>query len=257
MSSSSYKLDMCDCQNNVAEAQGLGGRMLILNMFVLGLTSSFSHCIAMCGSIAMSQAAARIISDLNGQHDKNFKKVLCCIAWEYYLGKALTYMFLTCIMMWFGYIFKNSIIFKVVKNCVLLFAIFYFIISLIQTSYRIFNKKLIIPKVGFLQPISGLKLKLFQSETKDKKLISRLIIGLCLGLIPCGMVYSAVITIVNNTENLFLGSISALAFGLGTFPGLFILSYFGNLFFYRFKRLFDIAYFLTILWNTKILLSSI
>ncbi len=248
---------MCDCQNSVVEistaVQGLEPLTLILNLFLLGITTSFSHCIGMCGSIAMSQATSRIISDLKTHQDKNFKKILCCIAWEYYVGKAITYGILTCIVMLFGYVLKGNILFHSIKNIMLLLVIFYFILSAIKTCYSIFNKKVIIPKIADLSRLDSIKVKFFNVHSQSRNIISRLLIGIGLGLIPCGMVYGAIGTIVANTNNVLVSFMAAIAFGFGTFPGLFLISYSGNLILYRFKKLFDITYFITLIFNLKIL----
>ena len=250
---------MGDCQNGLAVAssiaQGLEPLALMLNLFLLGLTTSFSHCIGMCGSIAMSQATSRIINDLKSHKDKNFKKILCCISWEYYIGKAMTYALLTCIVILFGYILKENLLFRSIKNFMLLLVIFFFILSAIKTCYSIFNKHIIIPKIIELPRLTNIKVKFFNIHSQSRNIISRLLIGMSLGLIPCGMVYAAIGTIISNTNNIFVSSLAAIAFGLGTFPGLFLISYSGNLILYRFKRLFDIAYLITLIINLKILLA--
>jgi sulfite exporter TauE/SafE len=248
---------MCDCQNSVVEisaaVQGLEPLTLILNLFLLGITTSFSHCIGMCGSIAMGQATSRIINDLKSHKDKNFQKLLCCIAWEYYIGKALTYGALTCIVVLFGYILKGNILFHSIKDIMLLVVIFYFILSAIKTCYSIVNKKVMIPKIIELSSLKNVKVKFFNIHSQSKNIISRLLVGIVLGLIPCGMVYGAIGTIVANTNNILVSFMAAIAFGLGTFPGLFLISYSGNLILYRFKKLFDITYLVTLMFNLKIL----
>lgn len=201
----------------------------------------------MCGSIAVSQATSRIIGERRG--DKNLRKVVSCIAWEYYLGKGITYSLLACFMIAVGSAFKSSSILKIVRGPLLFFVLFYFVLSSVKTAYGLFNKRLSFPKI-------------FNSNYKPKFLkmasegvLIRLCIGLSLGLIPCGMVYGALVTIASNTDRIPVGMAAALAFGVGTFPGLFALAYSGNLIFYRFKKLFDLCYLTSLIWNIKVLFS--
>jgi sulfite exporter TauE/SafE len=246
---------MCECQNAAAAvATNLDSIGLLLNLFVLGITSSFSHCIGMCGAIAMSQASARMISDLPGKNHGNIKKIVCCAAWEYYLGKAITYAILTALVIALGEAIKDNYLFKLFKNFFLLLVILYFCISSLRVIFSLFNRKLLIPKIPQIKPFINIKIfKINLNLGQDS--LSRLLIGVCLGLIPCGIVYSAVAVITANTKSIPLGVLAALVFGIGTFPGLFMISYSGNLILYRFKKLFDLAYLLTMLWNAQILIS--
>lgn len=248
---------MCECENAAATvATNLDSIGLILNLFVLGITSSFSHCIGMCGAIAMSQASARMISDLPGKNHGNLKKIMCCAAWEYYLGKAITYAFLTALVIALGTTVKDNYIFKLLKNSFLLLVILYFFVSSLRVIFSLLNRKLSIPKIPQIKPL--MNLRLFKINLNlSQNLFSRMIIGICLGLIPCGIVYSAIAVITTNTTSIPLGVLAALIFGGGTFPGLFMISYSGNIILYRFKRLFDLAYLLTMLWNAQILISML
>jgi sulfite exporter TauE/SafE len=246
---------MCECNKAAADIiTNLDSISLLLNLFILGITSSFSHCIGMCGAIAMSQASSRMISDLPGKNHGNLKKVMCCAAWEYYLGKAITYAALTTVVMLLGAAIRDNYIFQLLKNFFLLLVIFYFILSSIRVTFSLFNRKLSIPKIPQIKPL--MNIRLFKINLAQNT-FSRIIIGICLGLIPCGIVYSAIAVITSNTKSISLAIAAALVFGVATFPGLFMISYSGNLILYRFKRLFDLAYLLTMLWNTKILFSML
>lgn len=244
---------MCECQNTAAAVvTNLDTIALLFNLFMLGITSSFSHCIGMCGAIAMSQASARMISDLPEKNHGNLKKIMCCAALEYYLGKAITYAFLTTIVIVLGEAISNNYVFKFLKKIFLFFVILYFIMSSTRVIFKLFNKKISIPKIPQIKPL--MNIKLFNINF-GQNTFSRLFVGMCLGLIPCGIVYSAIAIITTNTHNISLGILAAIVFGVGTFPGLFMVSYSGNLILYRFKKLFDLAYLITMIWNTKILIS--
>ena len=238
---------MCDCQNHVADVINHG---LILHLFLMGIASSFSHCIGMCGSIAMSQATAKILGSL--KRTNQFKKALCAVAWEYYIGKAITYALLTCIMIICGRFFKHTFIFKIIKVTALSCILVYFIITVISSIMAIMNCTQPNRK-SLKNKTYNFNIKILSSLSRSSCNYHRLLIGMCLGLIPCGVSYGAIGTIAGSTSNILTGSCAAVAFGLGTFPGLFILSYSGYLFFHKFKKILDIVYICTLIWNIKII----
>jgi sulfite exporter TauE/SafE len=62
---------------------------------------------------------------------------------------------------------------------------------------------------------------------QKKQLYGMLFLGMANGLLPCGMVYLA-ITGAMATGNLIGGVAFMTVFGLGTFPAMFLLTYFGS-----------------------------
>jgi sulfite exporter TauE/SafE len=62
---------------------------------------------------------------------------------------------------------------------------------------------------------------------QKKQLYGMLILGMANGLLPCGMVYLA-ITGAMAAGNLLGGVIFMTFFGMGTFPAMFLLTYFGS-----------------------------
>lgn len=235
--------------NNIYKMIQSDDFIIILNLFILGLGSSFSHCIGMCGSIAIAQSGMRMMVNNNS-------KVMSCFAWEYYLGKAITYVILTLSALYLGLFFRNYHLFKIVKVCLVIFGIFYFILAVIQIIYRMFVHKKSIPPIMNLKIINTTHNIKFNFISKYKS-ISRIVFGMCLGLIPCGIVYGAITTILSSTHQLIIVTISAFAFGIGTFPGLFVLSYSGQLFFYKYSKVLNILYLLTMIWNIHLLIEII
>lgn len=231
---------MCDCANQVVEiASNLSAIELIISMFLFGVSSSFTHCIGMCGAIAISQASMRMMID--NMKPSALRKIACCAAWEYYLGKAITYCFLTFLVMQIHYVLKEN---KVIKFTLIALVILYFILSIIRVIYDTINTQ--------SKPFK--KLHSFERHLNSKNVFIRLMIGVLLGFIPCGIVYAAITTIVSSTNDLLVAVMAILVFGIGTFPGLFLLSYSGSLFIYRFKKLLNIIYILSMVWNIRLLI---
>ena len=220
---------------------------LLLNILLFGTMSSFTHCIGMCGGIAMGQSALRMIES---QNSSTLEKVISCISWEYYIGKAITYMVLTFIVMKVSEFIDGSTIFHYVKFISLLVVILYLVISGVKVICKLCYREL--PNLVQLKkfyPKLNLKYSFGNSKT-----LSRLVIGICLGFIPCGVVYTAIGIIVSSTKNTLIATATAFLFGLTTFPGLFILSYTGNVFFYRYSKLFNFIYLITVIVNIKFLI---
>lgn len=241
---------MCDCAESVSQVVSTTGSVdtlqLVFNVIIFGITSSFTHCIGMCGGIAMGQAAVRMMMV---NKPKNLQKIACCISWEYYIGKAITYGILTVIVMFLGFIIRDNSIFQVVKTALLLVVICYLLLSSVQVVFKMIGKDT--PKVVFFENL--VPICKFKFVKINNQILSRIVIGMCLGLIPCGVVYSAIGMIVSGTESAIIGMFIALLFGLTTFPGLFILAYSGNIFFYRYYKVLSLFYLLTALWNIKFL----
>jgi sulfite exporter TauE/SafE len=242
---------MCNCSDSISQlattVDFVSISQLIFNIVVFGITSSFTHCIGMCGGIAMGQSALRMIES-QGKPSR-LQKIIASVSWEYYIGKAVTYSLLTLAVMSLGKLFKGNLIFNFIKTTLLSIVIIYLLLSGLKVIYKIFGKNLNqLPLFEVFYPTT--KLTFIKNKT-----ISKIIIGIFLGLIPCGAVYSAISIIVSGTENSVIGPFLAFLFGLTTFPGLFILSYMGNIFFHRYDRFFNIIYLLTVIWNVRFLVN--
>ncbi len=242
---------MCECSQGVSEIVSSVGSTntleLIFNLIIFGITSSFTHCIGMCGGIAMGQSAMRMIAV---NKPTNLQKILTCISWEYYIGKAITYSILTFIVMEIGNILRGNSIFQMVKVILLSVVICYLVLSSVQVIYKLLGEN--IPRIALFH-----KINLASYIKINNKILSRIVIGMFLGLIPCGIVYSAIGMIVSGVQSRMIGVFIAFLFGFTTFPGLFILSYSGNIFFYRYHKILSLFYIVTAVWNIKFLVMAL
>ncbi len=184
--------------------------------FLLGAVSSF-HCVGMCGPIAIS---------LPVYYLPPAKKVAGLLL--YHSGRILVYSLLGLL---FGFVGRQFFLgglqqgFSIFLGSLLLI---FFLGSLLHSQKLRFRQldRLTLP----LQQYIGKNLPLQQYIGKNlqkKTLSSMLLLGAANGLLPCGMVYFAI------TGALASGSISdgvmfMAAFGLGTFPAMFAISYFGS-----------------------------
>jgi uncharacterized protein len=178
---------------------------LFISAFSLGLLSSF-HCVGMCGAIAFS---------LPTQHLPPPKKLAGILL--YNGGRIFMYSLIGIL---FGFVGRQIRIagfqqwFSIIAGVVILLVV-------IQTATR----KTFVHLPGFTA-FNSLTQKLVVRWMKAATVLNMFFLGMANGLLPCGLVYLAV------TGALAAGTIGGAAgfmaaFGAGTFPALFLLSYFG------------------------------
>ena len=178
---------------------------IIISAFSLGLLSSF-HCVGMCGAIAFS---------LPTQYLEPAKKLAGILL--YNSGRIFTYALLG---MLFGIIGRTIYLggfqqwFSIIAGVVILMIV-------IQSTLH----KPVFHLPGFSR-INQLVQKLIARFLTKPSFGSTFLLGIANGLLPCGLVYLAI------TGALAAGTIAGaagfmIAFGAGTFPAMFLLSYFG------------------------------
>lgn len=179
--------------------------VVIIAGLSLGAISSF-HCVGMCGPIAF----ALPVQDL-----RKSKRILAVLA--YHFGRVFTYATLGVI---FGLLGRQVYIAGFQRW----FSISLGILVLSLLLQYIHSKQGIQPSVfNWLQK----KVQLWMGYLlKDRKPFSFLWLGVANGLLPCGMVYLAIAGALS-TNNLVDGISFMTAFGLGTFPAMLTLSFFG------------------------------
>jgi sulfite exporter TauE/SafE len=174
----------------------------------MGLMSSF-HCISMCGPISLALP-------IHGQTKlKQFSGLLI-----YNAGRAFTYSFfgivigsVGSVVGWIGYLRYLSIFSGVL---ILLYVIW---------PSR-FSRVLSTP--GFWQKMVKRLKKGMSAMLKSKTLTGWLTLGILNGMIPCGLVYLALISSVA-TGSAMNGGLFMLIFGLGTFPTMMAVGFSKNL----------------------------
>ncbi len=174
--------------------------------FALGLLSSF-HCVGMCGAIALSVPAnqpstpARIVGIL-----------------LYNLGRIATYAFL-------------GILFGIVGRQIYLgglqqwFSIIAGSIIVVVALKSYLGSRLKLPGMDKINRLTqGLMIKFLRSGSSS----GAFMLGMANGLLPCGLVYLAVAAALA-TGGVPNAAGFMISFGIGTFPAMFLLSFFGVL----------------------------
>lgn len=170
---------------------------MLVSAVILGLLSSF-HCLGMCGPIAFVLPI-----------DRNIKSKAALQTLLYHLGRLLSY---GSIGLLFGLIGKGFYLSGFQQRFSILMGLM--MIAIIAIPIRIFNR------YNFSRPIYVVvgrlknKLGLYLKKTSYRALFS---IGVFNGLLPCGMVYIALVGAMATTDP-YSGVLYMLLFGLGTVP---------------------------------------
>ena len=179
---------------------------IFIPAFILGVISNL-HCLGMCGPIALAIPLNR-----------SSKSTMLFGILQYHIGRVLVYAILGYIV---GYIGMGIKLFGVLQAISIIAGI-----GIIIYAWR---KKLTFFKNPFTSSLRHTSLlsqsmgKIMRSESPLKLFL----LGTLNGLLPCGMVYTALITAVVLGTPL-LSATSMLAFGLGTLPGLVAFSVFAQ-----------------------------
>lgn len=189
-------------------------------LFLGGLISGFTHCAGMCGPFVVMQASSNMASD-NSTKFGEFTRLKNSALLPYHLGRITTYTILAVIA---AYLSAHILAFDGMKwfsGIMLAISGFIFLTYSVSGSKKIFGFNLTIPEA--IQ-------KKASSFFQNPKGFNGYVLGFILGLIPCGMIISAIFA-VSSTGNVLTAATAMLFFGLGTVPGLFSISYGSNFLF--------------------------
>ncbi len=169
--------------------------------FLIGILGSM-HCVGMCGPIALALPIPK---------DKNrYVGILL-----YNLGRVFMYSFLGLLFGLFGHLFVLAGLqqfLSIVSGIVLLGMVWF-----------IFSTKSKGSTMSFLSPIMFRLKELLSFYLKKYSFTSLFFVGILNGLLPCGLVYFAVVGAIS-TGAIFAGSYYMILFGLGTIPAMFMVA---------------------------------
>jgi sulfite exporter TauE/SafE len=180
-----------------------------------GFTVGFGHCIGMCGPIVVSLS-------LNLKDKKFFIPHLL-----YNTGRVATYSILGGVMGATGsFTLVTSHIAGIQKGAMIFAGILIIIMGLAMSGWISFGKVF-----GDSYNPGGFISKGFQRLSQVKSPAAYFPIGLLLGLLPCGPVYTALLAAVGAgmkaagpLEAIFKGMGVMMCFGLGTVPALILVA---------------------------------
>ncbi|MBI2283933.1 MAG: sulfite exporter TauE/SafE family protein [Bacteroidetes bacterium] len=180
---------------------------LLIAGFVLGAVSSF-HCVGMCGPIAFS---------LPVHYLPKAQKAVGIFLYNF--GRITTYALLGLL---FGFVGRQVYLGGLQQAL----SVFLGVLILFFLVGSLFQKKIL--RIRWAEGLTQSLQRFIARYMQQKKLYGMFVLGLANGLLPCGMVYFAI------TGALAAGSVNGgvvfmAAFGLGTLPAMFALSFFGSM----------------------------
>lgn len=182
------------CFENVNLAYGLP-----FGLFTMGLVSGFTHCIGMCGPFIISQSG-------------HLSKTRDAMLIPYHAGRIVTYVILAVIL---ASLVNVIAFFSPIRILVIVPLLSFAGILFIVNAF---------PKLQIMFPWAN-KLSLIIGQNHIRKLFSksnnRFLMGMTLGLMPCGMVMGAIMA-SSAAPTYMSTAISMAAFGLGTIPALIV-----------------------------------
>lgn len=197
------------CLNGIDAAGTFGS--VALALFFAGLLGGFAHCSLMCGPFVLMQTA-RALENVPAQKMKESHRLVAALLLPYHLGRMTTYAALGAAMAFF--IGGIALWWRTVSGIVLGVAGLLMIASILFPSV----KNLPVPRF-FLRFHERLLHFAAPKGAGFPRIPDGYRLGLVLGLLPCGMVYAALLAAAG-TGSAWQGAASMIAFTLGTVPGL-------------------------------------
>jgi len=178
--------------------------LILIGSFLIGLTSNI-HCLGMCGPIASSLPLNR----------KNNWSILSGL-FEYNFGRILVYSILGVIIGAIGFTVST---FNLLQTLSILSGVFLIIYAWNKRYHFIQIKNPMQSRwTKTLQKMLG---KTFRTKSSFKLVL----LGGINGLLPCGMVFIALMN-ASITGDIWFSAIAMFVFGLGTTPAMFGVAFF-------------------------------
>jgi sulfite exporter TauE/SafE len=177
---------------------------------VLGLVSSV-HCVGMCGVFAFSLS---FYQANNGGRLPVWLQVLA-----YHTGRILVYGLIGLL---FGLVGRSFYLAGVQQWFSIGAGIILFTVAILKMLPRVKRRQ------AGTTAFSGMIARLMARAMRLRGLPARFLLGMANGLLPCGMVYFAALSAVALQPGAVGPVWYMLAFGLGTFPLLLVLSFWGG-----------------------------
>lgn len=200
--------------------------VILFSLLSLGFFGGFTHCVGMCGPFVVAQVSNKM-QKTKIEDYTIFKKLQNQALLPYHCGRVVTYSFLGLISGFLSEKINKLSFFNYFAAILMFFAAITFANYLFdQKISKFLSLKLKISKFlkfGFIKKIISLIIpkqlisKLFKNPTG----YNGFLLGIMLGFIPCGMIYSAVALSLTMT-NSFLAMLGMAIFATATIPALFV-----------------------------------
>jgi sulfite exporter TauE/SafE len=203
---------------------GHSSTSLPVSLFLAGLGGSLIHCAGMCGPFVLGQVMADA-DTVPGTRYGEWRRLTGAALLPYHLGRATTYTALGAVAGAATSIFASTASFGWLAGVLLLVAAALMLAQALGLA------------VGFGSPLTARLSRLAGPLANSRRSRARYALGIVLGFLPCGLLYSA-IAAAAGTASLVSGAIAMAAFALGTMPALMVVGWAGAI---ARRRMRDVA----------------
>jgi uncharacterized protein len=198
---------------------------ICITFFNLGFFGGFLHCSTMCSPFVIHQ----ISNNLKNQDVEKFSgvsKFINLALLPYHLGRITTYSIIGFLCSLLSTEIFDDDSFFIFSGCILICASVLMLVAVLPKTFflnkRINNSSLLLIKLINNLPFIYIFKRLFSDLFNNPTSFRGYLIGIILGFLPCGLLYSAfALSFSISTPSLaFLGM---LVFGMATFPALFLV----------------------------------
>lgn len=187
---------------------------LTISLFLAGLVGSVTHCAGMCGPFVLAQTKSGPM----------LQKPASSLLLPYHLGRMTTYVMLGILLhsvINLSYLFSETRVLITVP--LLTLAGIIFLVNAFPKLNAVFPWATNIRLPAFLSIIAQRGHHLLQTHGNP----SRYLLGLTLGLMPCGLVVAALMASAT-APTTSQAALAMAAFSLGTMPSLILIGLFGQ-----------------------------
>lgn len=187
----------------------------LLAIISFALLGSIGHCIGMCGGFIVTYTTAKIKPEQSKLSQATYHFI-------YNFGRVSAYTILGALFGYFGSLWDVTPLARAI-----LFLIAGTLMIVMGLSFA--GKLKFLTSIEYsLTQFAWFK-KLFTSQLGANTVKSFFILGFLNGLLPCGLVYTMLVT-ATTTESMLFGAIVMFIFGVFTIPSLFSFAYVVGLF---------------------------
>jgi sulfite exporter TauE/SafE len=202
------------CTPGVVQGSLLGG------LFVAGAAGSVMHCVPMCGGFVLGQVSDRM-ARMPVAKMCEWQRLRAGLLLPYHAGRLVTYALLGAITASSAAVIGRAPWFSAFSSLLLVLAAALF---LSQAAARLWPRR----GAGIAAPQRwSLAIRGLASHLGGQSRLDGFLLGLLLGLLPCGFLYGALIAAAA-TSSPMMGAAAMLAFGAGTIPALMIVGIAGH-----------------------------
>lgn len=196
------------------------------SLFLLGLVGGFSHCAGMCGPFVLSQTGRRLAARSldGGQAGLMLVRLAGIALLPYHLGRGSVYVALGAaaggLLGGTGFLLGHG---SLPGYALLAMALLFLLQALAQLAPKLGLDWHFDIGAGYAERMGRLMAPLFGNPTG----FGGFVLGLGLGFLPCGLLYTALLA-AGASGSALSGAVAMATFTLGTIPALLIVAALGS-----------------------------